>query len=184
MTRMLILRPLLLSLPLCMAVGHLSYSEPSTACQGSDQTFSQKAEALIAAEIGVERKKFARTAPALQTNPELTRIARARSCGMAQGIVPFSHLSPEGDFIAEQQVRASFGLIGAMGENIAERGASMDTRGVVPFSPEEFSRAAVSAWMDSDEHRANIINPHFNLSGIGVAMVHNRAVATQVFHGP
>ena len=129
-------------------------------------------------------RKFARSAPTFQSNPDLTRIARARSFGMAQGIVPVSHLDTEGDFVAEGQVRGSFGLIGITGESIAERGASADMRGIVPFSPEEFSRAAVSAWMESDEHRANIVNPHFNLSGIGVAMVHDRAVATQVFHGP
>ena len=52
-----------------------------------------------------------------------------------------------------------------------------------PFGPEEFAAAAVDSWMKSPEHRPHIVDPRYDLTGIGVAKVGGQAVVTQVFRG-
>ena len=152
-------------------------------CRGGDQAFAQDAEALIVAGIDAERAKFAPGAPPLMPDPDLERIAQIRSCEMARGERDFSHEDGEGRFIAEDMVRARFGPYGAIGENIMKMGAVFAV-GTRPFAPDEFARDAVAGWMKSPGHRENILDPRFNMSGIGVAMVGDQAFATQVFWGP
>jgi len=158
--------------------------QPSAPCQGSDQAFAQKAEALIIEGIDGERAQLAPDAPRLKPDPELTRIARLRSCDMAHG-ADFSHTDGEGNFIAGEMVEQRFGRYGATGENIMKMGSSL-APGVAtrPFGPEEFARVAVDGWMKSPGHRENILNSRYDLSGIGVAMVDGQAFATQIFRGP
>ena len=152
-------------------------------CPYADQDFARVAEALIIQGIDAQRARFAPDAPRLTPNPELTRIARLRSCAMAHGD-EFSHTDAQGNFIAGAMVEASFGRYGAIGENIMKMGSSFSPIATRPFGPEEFARVAVDGWMKSPGHRENILNPRYNLSGIGVAMVDGQAFATQVFHGP
>lgn len=38
--------------------------------------------------------------------------------------------------------------------------------------------------MNSPEHRANILDPRFDSTGVGVAREGDQAVATEIFHGP
>ena len=111
---------------------------------------------------------------------DLTRIAQRRSCDMARGMSDFSHTDAQGNFIAGDMVRGSFGPYGSVGENIMEMGGTF-TR---VFGPEEFARAAVEGWMKSPGHRENILNPRYDTCGIGVAMAGDMAFATQVFRGP
>jgi uncharacterized protein YkwD len=146
--------------------------------------FAQEAEALIAEGIDAERAKFAPDAPPLHPDIDLTRIAQRRSCDMARGTSEFSHTDAQGNFIAGDMVRGRFGPYGTVGENIMEMGGTMEMIGRAPFGPEEFARMAVEGWMKSPGHRENILNPRYDLSGIGVAMVGDRAFATQVFRGP
>ncbi|HUO03478.1 MAG TPA: CAP domain-containing protein [Rhizomicrobium sp.] len=153
-------------------------------CQGADQAFAREAEALIAQAIDAERAKYAPAAPPLAPDPDIARIAQTRSCDMAHG-ADFSHRDAAGRFIAGDMVRARFGPYGTIGENIMEMGGdTMEMVGRRPFGPEEFARVAVQGWMESPGHRANILNPRYDSSGIGVAMVGDQAFATQVFRGP
>jgi uncharacterized protein YkwD len=180
-------------------------------CPYSDQAFAQVAEALIAEGIDAERAQFAPDAPRLKSDPDLTRIARVRSCDMGHG-ADFSHTDGEGNFIAGDMVEARFGRYGAIGENIRKvgearphsgqngpvdrferrtprawasgRNSSLAPIATRPFGPEEFARVAVDGWMKSPGHRENILNPRYDSSGIGVAMVDGQAFATQVFRGP
>jgi uncharacterized protein YkwD len=145
--------------------------------------FAQEAEALIAEGISAERTKFAPGAPPLMPDIDLTRIAQRRSCDMARGTSDFSHTDAQGNFIAGYMVRARFGPYGSVGENIMEMGGTVQM-GRLPFSVEQFAREAVEGWMESPGHRKNILNPRYNSSGIGVAMVGGQAIATQVFRGP
>ena len=157
--------------------------ERAASCPYSDQAFARVAEALIVQGIDAERARFAPDAPRLKSDPELTRIARLRSCAMAHG-GEFSHTDERGNFIAGEMVEASFGHYGAIGENIMKMGSSFAPIATRPFGPEEFARISVDGWMKSPGHRENILNPRYDLSGIGVAMVDGQAFATQVFHGP
>jgi uncharacterized protein YkwD len=153
-------------------------------CQGSDTAFAEKAEALIAVEIGDERSKYAPSAPALRPDSQLTRVAQRRSCDMAHG-ADFSHTDAKGNFIAGGMVHQIFSPYRNVAENITKLGEiALDQNKVYPsFGPEEFASAAVDAWMKSPEHRANVLNAHFRASGIGVAIVDGQAFATQVFGG-
>jgi uncharacterized protein YkwD len=149
-------------------------------CQTQNQTFAQEAEALIAEGINEERAKFAPDAPPLMPDIDLTRIAQHRSCDMARGMSDFSHTDAQDNFIAGDMVRNIFGPYGSVGENIMEMGGTY----MRVFGPEEFARAAVEGWMKSPGHRENILNSRYDSGGIGVAMVGDRAFATQVFRGP
>jgi uncharacterized protein YkwD len=134
------------------------------------------AETLIAERIQVERARFAPDAPRLIADPDLTNIARERSEAMAHG-APFSHEDESGRFVAADMVHARFGPYGAIGENILETYASRD------FDAAAFAERAVSGWMMSPGHRANILSPDYRSSGIGVAVNGDYAYATQVFRG-
>ncbi|HEV7959398.1 MAG TPA: CAP domain-containing protein [Rhizomicrobium sp.] len=150
----------------------------SSTCPGDAQDFARDAEYLIAQGIDAQRAKFAVDAPPLQPDPDLIEVARGRSCEMALGEREFSHTDAQGNFIAASRVRERFGPYGAIGENIMEMGGSR------AFDAREFARIAVDGWMKSPGHRANILNPRYDQSGIGVALVGNQAYATQVFFGP
>jgi len=152
-------------------------------CQSQNQAFAQDAEALIAERINGERAKFAPGAPPLMPDIDLTRIAQRRSCDMARGMSDFSHTNAQGNFIAGDMARARFGPYGAVGENIMEMSGTVQL-GRLPFGPEQFAGEAVEGWMESPGHRKNILNPRYDTSGIGVAMVGGQAFATQVFRGP
>lgn len=157
---------------------------PSTAPMPcGNGAFAQEAEALIVEGIDAQRAKFAPEAPPLVPDIDLTRIAQRRSCDMARGTSDFSHTDAQGNFIAGYLVRARFGPYGAVGENIMEMSGTVQY-GRLPFSPAQFAREAVEGWMESPGHRKNILNPRYDTSGIGVAMVGGQAFATQVFRGP
>jgi uncharacterized protein YkwD len=135
------------------------------------------AETLIAEGIDAERARFAPDAPRLAQDPDLTDIARERSDTMAHG-APFSHEDVNGRFIVADMVRERFGPHGAIGENILEMHGSQD------FDAASFAQNAVSGWMTSPGHRANILSPDYRSSGIGVAVNGGDAYATQVFRAP
>lgn len=153
------------------------------ACRGEDQDFARDAEYLIAQGIAAARGAFAAGAPPLAPDPDLTAIAQGRSCEMALGRQAFSHDDAEGNFIAASRVRDHFGPYGAIGENIMEMGGSRSFDAPT-FNAQEFARIAVDGWMKSPGHRANILDPSYEKSGIGVALVDGQAYATQVFFGP
>jgi uncharacterized protein YkwD len=167
----------LLSL-LLAACGTAPSQAPAAICRDSDPVFAEKVEALIAAGVDAQRAKLAPKAPVLRQDAELTRIARVRSCNMVHG-ADFSHTDAKGHFIAGNMVREIIGRYrGTSGENIG----TMQMIGAHAFA--HFAQAIVQAWMESPEHRANILNPAFNLAGVGVAEVGDEAFVTQVFYGP
>jgi len=138
----------------------------------------QEAEAIIAQRIDGERARFAPDAPRLVANGELTRIARERSNDMAHG-APFAHEDSQGRLAASEMMRARINPFGSFGENIM-----METRENLPFNASAFAKEAVEGWMASEGHRANILSPDYDRSGIGVVVNGGNAYATQVFMGP
>jgi uncharacterized protein YkwD len=135
------------------------------------------AETLIAQHVDAERARLAPDAPQLTPDPDLTDIARDHSEAMAHG-APFSHEDENGRFVAADRVHERFGPYGAIGENILEIYGSRD------FDAAAFAERAVSGWMTSLGHRANILSPDYRSSGIGVSVNGAYAYATQVFRGP
>jgi uncharacterized protein YkwD len=97
---------------------------------------------------------------------------------MAHG-APFAHEDNEGHFAVAEKIRARFGPYGAIGENIM-----MERDPARAFEPESFARRAVQGWMNSEGHRANILSPAYDRSGVGVVIEGSYIYATQVFWGP
>lgn len=100
---------------------------------------------------------------------ELCRMARQHSQTMAaQGF--FNHVGPDGLDTADR-ARMNGLYWKVLGENIAYNQGYDDPAGF-----------AVERWMISGKHRANILNPQFNRSAIGVAKsADGRIFLTQVF---
>ena len=138
----------------------------------------RSAEALIAERINAERTRLAPGAPHLTTDPSLESMAHQRSEDMAHG-APFAHEDNEGHFAVAEKVKARFGPYGAIGENIM-----MERDPARAFEPEAFARRAVQGWMNSEGHRANILSPSYDRSGVGVVVEGSYVYATQVFWGP
>jgi uncharacterized protein YkwD len=147
---------------------------PASMARAIDQ-----AEALIAKGIDDARAEFAPNAPKLVRNGELDRIARLRSEAMAKGVDPFAHEDSQGREAATDMMRERVSPYGAFGENIM-----YDYHSSGAFNPEAFAKTAVQGWLDSPGHRANILSPDFDRSGIGVARRGGYTYATQVFMGP
>ncbi|HEX3872691.1 MAG TPA: CAP domain-containing protein [Solirubrobacteraceae bacterium] len=95
----------------------------------------------------------------LRANAELAAAAIAHSADMVASDY-FDHVSPSGQAPIDRITAAGYGgADGAVsvGENIAAVGD--------PATPD----AVVAMWMTSPAHRANILDPDYRDSGIGVA---------------
>jgi len=134
------------------------------------------AEMLISGLVNEERTRFARDAGPLARNDMLDEMARNRSDAMARG-ASFSHNDKNGRFIAADMMRNQFGPYGVFGENILTAG------GQRAFDPKAFAKQAVTYWMNSPGHRANILSPNYQRSGVGVVLRGGNAYVTQVFMG-
>jgi uncharacterized protein YkwD len=112
--------------------------------------------------------------PPLRMSAGLQFLARVQSANMC-GVHTLQHESgkfPRGwrHFAGRLKI---VGLT-AGGENIAFRTAAHE--------PQVWAREVVKGWMNSAEHRKNILNPRFAYIGIGVAPCSERIVyAAQVF---
>lgn len=113
----------------------------------------------------VNKERASRGLSPLTLNTELSRVARIKSEDMRDNEY-FSHNSPT--YGSPFDMMKSFGInYRTAGENIA----------MGQQSPE----AVVTAWMNSDGHRANILNANFTQIGVGYAA--NGNYWTQMFIG-
>lgn len=89
--------------------------------------------------------------PPVSLDPRLTQAAEQHSRRMAQDDF-FAHVGPDGSSPADRVLAAGYDFV-LVGENIAAGYAS----------PE----AVVESWMESEEHRENILNCEFEEIGVG-----------------
>jgi uncharacterized protein YkwD len=136
-----------------------------------------QAEALIIVLVNGQRQQSG--LPALSEDPLLTSLAREHSISMVVNNF-FSHDRYPGER------SFSYGqLPGTIrGENIA----MIPTRQFIPgpyLSLQEVCEWAVSAWMSSAGHRANILGPSYTRTGVGVAFSEggDYLYITQMFEG-
>ena len=165
---------LILGAPLFSHAQPASHSSAPTSIVRAEH----QAEEIIAKLINEERARFAPDALELQPNGELDRIARERSDYMAHG-GPFAHENAEGQLVAHNMMKSRVSQYGYFGENIM-----MEQWENLSFDAQRFARQAVDGWMASEGHRANILSPNYDRSGIGVVINGNAAYVTQVFFGP
>ncbi len=108
-------------------------------------------EAEVVTLVNQERAKI--DCPAVTVDDRLTAAARAHSADMAARDY-FSHTTPEGVDFATRITNAGYRWSGAA-ENIAKG----------QRTPQE----VMTSWMNSDGHKANILNCGYKNLGVGVA---------------
>jgi uncharacterized protein YkwD len=125
-----------------------------------------KIEAAIQASINQVRQK--EKLQPLKNNERLAEVARKYSKEMAEKNF-FSHTGVDGSTLASR-VEASGIIYWLVGENLF-RGTNLND----PVS------IAVEGWLESPGHRANIMRPPFNETGVGVWQIKNTYYITQLF---
>ncbi len=183
--------------------GHTS-TAASTPVRTESSTTTPRDQTLTAGEIEreihryVNREREERGLSRMTFDPDLAEIARSHSQDMATTRY-FSHTSPDGETMEDRydrfgydcrvQVSGNRYMTGA--ENIAytyadqpvmrDSGSSVDYLG----NETRIAQGLVHQWMNSQGHRENILRPHWNAEGIGVAIVETaegtRVYATQNF---
>jgi uncharacterized protein YkwD len=137
---------------------------------------------------GINLERATHNLQVLTFDSRLGEIAQSRSNDMIRRAY-FSHDDPRQgsvafqDLIRSRQYRFLFA-----GENIAE---IKNQGSLVPscltvysrYGTDELANQIVTGWINSQEHRENILNSHFKKTGIalGVAVDGTRIVATQIF---
>jgi uncharacterized protein YkwD len=105
----------------------------------------------------------------LQRTPELDRVARAHSADMARRNY-LSHDSPEGANPVDRIARG-----GVAGFTLAAENLGKTNR------PDP-NREILQSWLNSPEHRRNLLSPPFNTTGIGIARAADGSLLfTQVY---
>jgi uncharacterized YkwD family protein len=122
-------------------------------------------ESRILQLVNAERAKAG--AKALSSSSDCTKLARMKSQDMVDNNY-FSHQSPTYgspfDMLKSNNVSYMYA-----GENIAMN---------------QSAEAAFKAWMNSEGHRKNILNPNFTELGVGIAPKGNGSyIYTQLFIG-
>jgi uncharacterized protein YkwD len=153
------------------------FAEDSPSPPGIGYTEAQ-AETLIIALVNAERQQFGLTA--LAVDGLLASLAKEHSISMVVNNF-FGHQRYPGE--RDLSYGMSPGTI--RGENIA----MIPTRQYIPgpyLSLQEVCQWAVSAWMNSSGHRANILEPRYTKTGVGVAFSEegDYLYITQIFEGP
>lgn len=118
----------------------------------------------------LEREKY--QLPALVYEDGLSDLARAHSRNMLY-LGFFNHKDHKGDMVSDRHTRYYPELIlSSIGENLARF-----TNSAKVFSPQDI----VEGWMNSPEHRENILDAGYTHLGVGVMIHESRLLATQNF---
>ncbi len=103
---------------------------------------------------GVNNERSTRSIPTLNYNSDLAEAAAYKAQDMITRDY-FAHQDPDGNYIWPTDVADGYTPYTILGENLAINFPDTDS--------------LMSAWMDSPEHRTNILNPAFQDQGAGVA---------------
>lgn len=124
----------------------------------------------------------------LRADPVLTRFAKERSADMVARNY-FSHTDPRtGEELVITYLKQANQPYQYAGENIAE--IKNDVGWVPPpltvasrYNAPDLAHELVNGWLNSPEHRANIMSVHYRRTGVGLAVANDgrRIVASQVF---
>jgi uncharacterized protein YkwD len=107
----------------------------------------------------------------LQPLDALRTLARAHSRHMYE-TQKLTHQGPEGQDVAARALDAGI-RYRLVGENVA-----------MNYNQPEPVEAAVSGWLDSPGHRANILRPDFTHTGVGIVGEGSTYYFTQIFLRP
>ena len=126
----------------------------------------------------------------LTWDDNLASIAREHSLDMATNSF-FDHTNLKGEdptdrairnhYIVEKKLGGGYYSVG-IGENIGSMPTgNVEGMGYVYSDADSIGKAHVDSWMDSQGHRENILNPEYDVIGVGVAYGGVYYVATQNF---
>jgi uncharacterized protein YkwD len=135
---------------------------------------------LVVAEVNDARTE--RGLAPLERNGSLARVASAHSADMAaRGYV--NHTAPNGSGVADRyerfgydcRIRTGDNGYATGGENLAYTYADAPVRsegGVVSYDGNEsrIARGIVTGWMNSPDHRRNLLRPYWQNEGLGVVL--------------
>lgn len=122
----------------------------------------------------------------LQRDVGLRDVARGHSDDMIQRRF-FEHTNPDGHDSAWRISVAHRRLIGGTGENIWRYATTLEyddgKRFSTPItlSATQIAEKAMTGWMNSPGHRANILRPQFTHLGVGMSLVKGETTITQNF---
>ena len=102
----------------------------------------------------------------VKTDERMRAAGRAHSADMAKNNY-FSHTGLDGGSFVDRLARAGYPREGAAGENIAYGYGT--------------AQAVVTGWMNSPDHRRNIVNCSAKSTGVGLAYQGSRPYWTQLF---
>jgi uncharacterized protein YkwD len=147
----------------------------SLRAEGADEQLRERAAAIEQAIFSYTNlQRTARRLRPLDPSAELSAVARGHSRDMLMRAY-FDHLTPEGmrssDRVAREGLRYD-----VTGENLyMVKGGPTDAT--------DLAAGMVRGWMNSREHRENILAPDYRFLGVGVAATPSIVLATQLFAG-
>ena len=138
-------------------------------------------EELIVEEVNDRRAEEGLAA--VEPDPGIAAVARNHSADMAEREY-YAHETPDGAGPADRLDEAGVDC-GAVGENIATtwyREPVETEDGTERYdSAEALAAGLVAQWERSRPHRANMLDPRWELTGVGVETVGDEVIATQMF---
>jgi uncharacterized protein YkwD len=155
----------------CLASGPLSLRGETRAADADRERAVTIEHAVLSLTNDVRTGR--RLAP-LEPSHALATVARRHSQDMLDRGY-FDHCTPEGLHSADRIARVGLDF-DATGENIyMVRNAT--------GGPADVASAMVKGWMNSRDHRANILTPDYRFAGVGVIATPRIVLATQLFGG-
>jgi len=158
---------------------------------GDERLSEERTQFLIHKYINEERR--AEDLNALEYDPRLVSIAKGHSEDMAERGY-YNHTGPNGSTLENRYKDSGYvcripvpgGVIDSGGENIAKTYYSIEVEMPNGETKEyenesELARGIVNIWLNSSEHRENIMQPYWNHEGIGIAKANQTIYATQNF---
>ena len=129
----------------------------------------------LAGRVGEQRREH--DLPTMQPDPDLQLAARAHAIEMLErGYL--GHVSPDGHTVAGRVGILHRRFIGSTGENLAEH------TGLAHQAADQTGPLALklmSGFLESPEHRENLLDPDFTHHGVGAAGQGERVVVVHVF---
>lgn len=151
--------------------------ESSSVINNADQTSNPPSSNLdiisIETQVNelINQQRIANGLGQLNYDYKLSDIARSHSQEMVN-LNYFSHNSADGTILPQRYIKYGYQCNGWSGENIADLGFD---------DPKLLASQVVNDWMNSQEHRMNILNPNYHNEGIGIALKGNEAYITEDF---
>lgn len=135
----------------------------------------------------VNQKRLDKNLKTIESDSNLSEVARYKSRNMKRNNY-LSHISPQGNSPLDRVNMYNIGHCKTVGENILKTKyksplrTSFNNSTIVIDSEERLSEVIFRGWINSKDHRSNILNENWKYQSSGISVDKNGTVyATQVF---